>query len=91
MWDAQTGQELLSLKGFAGRGPALAFSPDGKRLASSQSPALRGPADPGEIKVWDAQTGQELLTLKGHIAASGASSSARTANAWPARAVDQRR
>jgi WD40 repeat protein/serine/threonine protein kinase len=69
VWDTQTGQKLLSLKGFAGPYPTLAFSPDGKRLASSHrltnSP---GPAVPGEIKVWDAQTGQELLTLKGHIA-----------------------
>ena len=34
MWDAQTGQELLTLKG-----PwrvSVAFSPDGKRLASAQ-------------------------------------------------------
>ena len=70
VWDAQTGQELLSLKGFAGPYPSLAFSPDGKRLASSQRPSNsldRGDFD--EIKVWDAQTGQELLTLKGHIAA----------------------
>ena len=36
----------------------MAFSPDGKRLAS-------GSAD-GTVKVWDALTGQETLTLKGH-------------------------
>jgi hypothetical protein len=60
VWDAQTGRELLSLKGgshnigdFSNR---LAFSPDGKRLASG---------DREVVKVWDAQTGRELLTLKG--------------------------
>ena len=33
VWDAQTGQELLVLKGTDGR--SVAFSPDGKRLASA--------------------------------------------------------
>src|SRR5262249_11743777 len=47
--------ELLTLKG-AGRG--VAYSPDGKRLASSSEVQ---PGRPGEVKVWDAQTGQELL------------------------------
>jgi WD40 repeat protein len=36
----------------------VAYSPDGKRLASA--------GDDYTVKVWDAQTGQELHTLKGH-------------------------
>ena len=39
----------------------MAFSPDGKRLASGN-----GDWPKGEVKVWDAATGQETLTLKGH-------------------------
>ena len=34
VWDAQTGQELLTLKG-GGIGSSVAFSPDGHRLVSS--------------------------------------------------------
>jgi hypothetical protein len=58
--DAQTGQELLSLKGgshnIGGFSEPIAFSPDGKRLACGDGLVVR---------VWDAQTGRELLQLKG--------------------------
>ncbi|HLJ95665.1 MAG TPA: protein kinase [Gemmataceae bacterium] len=64
VWDAQTGQELLSLKGHKGFVYTVAFSPDGKRLASGSAGPTRH--EPGEVKIWDAQTGQELLSLKGH-------------------------
>ena len=42
MWDAQTGQELLTLKGVS----TVVFSPDGHRLASN------GPG--GAVTIWDA-------------------------------------
>ena len=50
--------ELLTLKGHSGRVHSIAFSPDGKCLASGSQDQT--------IKLWDTATGTELLTLKGH-------------------------
>lgn len=48
----------ITLTGHADRVKAIAFSPDGKMMAS-------GSADQ-TIKLWDCDTGSELKTLKGH-------------------------
>src|SRR5262249_34006288 len=56
-----TGQKVLILKGHTYLVHSVAFSPDGKRLATAS-------AD-GTAKVWDAATGQETLTLRGHTVA----------------------
>ena len=50
--------ELLTLRGHCGWIRTVAFSPDGKRLATG------GYDD--TAKIWDATTGQDLLTLCGH-------------------------
>ena len=35
VWDAASGQEVLTLKGHTNAASSVAFSPDGKRLASA--------------------------------------------------------
>ncbi len=41
----------------------LAFSPDGKRLASGGWTLTQGQELPGELKLWDAATGRECVTF----------------------------
>ena len=69
VWDSETGQELLSLKGHSASVWSVVYSPDGKRLASGSGSEPYGPG--GEVKVWDAETGQELLTFQGGSAYHG--------------------
>jgi WD40 repeat protein len=65
VWDAQTGQLILSLQGHSGGVSSVAFSSDGKRLVSGGGSPGRGLAPiPGEVKVWDAQTGQETISFE---------------------------
>jgi WD40 repeat protein/energy-coupling factor transporter ATP-binding protein EcfA2 len=58
VWDAETGEALMTLTGHGDAVNSVAFSPDGKRLATG--------SDDKTAKIWDAQTGKELMTLSGH-------------------------
>jgi WD40 repeat protein len=58
VWDVTTGQSLLTVPGHGGRMDCVAFSPDGKRLATGSSDST--------VTIWDAQTGEELRTFRGH-------------------------
>ena len=58
VWDAQTGEKLLTLTGHDGAVCSAAYSPDGQRIVTANKDKT--------AKVWDAETGKELFTLKGH-------------------------
>jgi WD40 repeat protein/tRNA A-37 threonylcarbamoyl transferase component Bud32 len=63
-WDTTNGEPSLVLRGHTSVPRRVAFSPDGKRLASGDGEALR--SDTGVVKIWDTTTGAELMTLTGH-------------------------
>jgi WD40 repeat protein len=58
LWDVATGQERATLQGHTEAVCSVAYSPDGKTLAS-------GSGD-GTIRLWDVATGQGRATLQGH-------------------------
>ena len=69
IWDAETGKELLTLKGRNVYVSSAAFSPDGKRVVAGG-------------RIWDAKTGQELLTIKDAGAGIGFSPDGKRVLSW---------
>jgi WD40 repeat protein len=60
LWDAQTGALRQRITGFADRVVALAFSNDGKLLATGGG----APTEDGELKVFDSDTGKLSFEVK---------------------------
>src|SRR5262249_34263504 len=54
-WDLKTQQEKAALAGHSGSVNWVAFSPDGKTLATG--------SDDGTVRLWDTTTGQETQVL----------------------------
>lgn len=58
LWDAKTGKELWKAKGHEREITSVAFSVDGKRIATSSIDST--------VRVWDASNGKELVKIKAH-------------------------
>jgi WD40 repeat protein len=58
IWNAGSGRELLTLKTSANGVAALAFSPDGKTLAST---AVSADGTQETVKVWDVGSGRQVV------------------------------
>jgi WD40 repeat protein len=57
LWDVQTPQKSLNLRGHTQPVTSVCFSRDGHRLASASLD--------GTVRVWDSETGDEVLSLGG--------------------------
>jgi WD40 repeat protein len=66
IWDTTTGEVIRTLRGHEQAIHGCAFSPDGRRLASSGRTASL--TEPGELIIWDTALGTECLRLRGHTA-----------------------
>jgi WD40 repeat protein/serine/threonine protein kinase len=56
--DAQNGEVTLAVGGDNGNEANVAFSPDGRQLATASTDQI--------VRIWDSQTGAELRTFVGH-------------------------
>jgi WD40 repeat protein len=60
LWEAETGEAILTLAGRSSWARSVAHSPDGAHIAMGSTDRT--------VHVWEAGTGREILTLAGHSA-----------------------
>jgi WD40 repeat protein len=58
VWNVETGAEMAVLRGHEMAVTCVAYSPDGRRIASG--------SHDHSVRVWDSETGDELAVLRGH-------------------------
>jgi len=70
IWELTSGQEVATVEGHQAATRALAFSPDGRFLASGS--VGNGTSNDVSVRVWDVATGRERRRFDGHLAAINA-------------------
>ena len=78
LWDVGTQRELVTLKGHEGFVSAVAFSPDGRTLATGGGNR--------SIKFWDVGRPQDPTVLKGHQGTLHSVTISPDGEPWPQRA-----
>lgn len=64
VWEVPEGKEIFRRRGHTDLVEQVAFSPDGRCLATVSGHSTV--TNRGEVKLWGVQEGQEVLTLRGH-------------------------
>jgi WD40 repeat protein/serine/threonine protein kinase len=64
IWEAETGRQVQVFRGHKSQVKNVAFSPDGRLLASGAGDLAR--SEPGEVMVWETANGREVFRLRVH-------------------------